>query len=248
MRTFLSLAIFLAAAPAAAQQPPMPTGQTQRAPRQHVVAEAGDQIRAKDAIGDEVRGAGGKALGKIENLYLSRDTGAVDLAVVHGAPVAWTTLHFEGKPAPHFVADESKQDTRNPPKVDKDRYVDVKSLLGKDIIGVGGKKLGTLDDLVLRFEGGAPAALLVHTEGAAAPAKTPRAVAWKDAKPRLKEGKLEIALDPDALQRSPEFATMAPDPTSGAEGAGSTEPTKPGTKLGTGAADPSVPAPATRRR
>jgi sporulation protein YlmC with PRC-barrel domain len=249
MRSLLSLAILLAAAaPAAAQQPPMPSGETQRAPREHVVAEAGDQIRARDAIGDEVRGAGGKALGKIENLYLSRATGAVELAVVRGAPLAWSTLHFKGSPAPHFVADEAKSDVGPAPRIDKDRYVDVKDLLGKDVTGAGGEKLGTLDDLVLRFEGGLPAALVVRTEGDLAPVKTPRVVAWKDAQPRLEDDKVEIALGSDALQRSPGLATMAPDPTNGADTSGSTGPTPPGTPLGTGAADPSVPAPATRRR
>jgi sporulation protein YlmC with PRC-barrel domain len=248
MRTLFLATMVACAAPALAQQPPMPNGNTERAPRQEVVAEAGDQIRAQDAIGDEVRGAGGTALGRITDLYLSRDTGAVELALVGNVLLAWPGLHFEGQPVPHFVAHETKGDMGNPPRVDKDRYVDVKSLVGKDVIGADGRKLGTIEDLVLRFGGGAPAALLIRTEGAAAPVKTPRVVAWKDARPQLKQGELKIALGPDALQRSPEFATMAPDPASDADTSGSSQPTPPGTPLGTGAADPSVQAPATRRR
>jgi sporulation protein YlmC with PRC-barrel domain len=251
MRTSLALALLLAAAaPAAAQQPPMPSGDTERAPRQHVVAEASDQIRASDAIGDGVHGPDGKKLGDIDDIYLSRDTGVVALAVVDGKPLAWNTLHFKGAPAPHFVADEAKSDVKNaaPTAIDKTRYIDVKQVRGKDVVGADGKKLGTLDDLVLRFDDGTPAALVVQTESDLEPVKTPRVVAWKDAKPQFDGKKVEIALGPDALKRSPEFATMAPDPTSGKDASGSTGATQPGTTLGTGAADPSVPAPATRRR
>lgn len=251
MRTSVSLALFLAAAaPAAAQQPPMPSGGTERAPRQHVVAEASDQIRATDAIGDGVEGADGEKLGNIEDIYLSRQSGAVELAVVNGKPIAWNTLHFKGAPAPHFVADEAKPDVKNAPTttIDKKRYVDVKQVVGKDVVGADGKKLGTLHDIVLRFDDGTPAGLVIQTESDLAPVKTPRVVAWKDAKPQFDGKKLEVALGPDALQHSPEFATMAPNPSSGEDASGSTGPTPPGTPLGTGAANPSVPAPATRRR
>ncbi|MBX6369324.1 MAG: PRC-barrel domain-containing protein [Rhodospirillales bacterium] len=249
MRSFLCLALLLAAvAPAAAQQAPMPSGETQRAPRQHVVAEAGDQIRARDALGAEVRGADGATLGKIEDLYLSRDRGAVDLAVVDGAPLAWASLRFEGRPAPHFIAEEAKRDLANAPKVESDRYVDARALLGADVLGPDGATVGTLSDLVLRFEGGAPAALLVTPQRGASKENLPHVVSWNEAKPQLENKRLRIALDTEALRARPQFATMAPDPTSGADTSGTSAPTPPGTPLGTGAADPSVPAPATRRR
>lgn len=249
MRSVLCLALLLAAAaPAAAQQPPMPSGGTERAPRQHVVAEAGDQIRARDALGADVRGARGDTLGTIENLYLSRDSGSVDLALVDGAPVAWTTLRFQGRPAPHFVAAETKRDLANAPNVDKDHYVEARALLGADVLGPDGEAVGTLSDLVLRFEGGAPAALLVALERNAPKENPPRVVAWNEARPRLDNDQVRIALDAEALRARPQFATMAPDPPSGADTSGASTPTTPGTPLGTGAADPSVPAPATRRR
>lgn len=249
MRSVLCLAFLLAAlAPAAAQQAPMPSGETQRVPRQHVVAEAGNQIRARDALGAEVRGADGATLGKIGNLYLSRESGAVDLALVDGAPLAWANLRFEGRPAPHFTAEEAKRDLANAPKVESDRYVGAQALLGADVLGPDGGRVGTLSDLVLRFEGGAPAALLVSPERGTPEGGLPRVVAWDEAKPQLESERLRIALDAEALRARPQFATMAPDPTSGADTSGASGPTRPGTPLGTGAADPSVPAPATRRR
>jgi sporulation protein YlmC with PRC-barrel domain len=251
MRIPLCLSILLVAGAPALAQTSMPSGKTERAPRQHVAAEAGDQIRASDAIGNEVRGAGGKGLGKIENLYLARGTGTVDLALVAGKPLAWSDLRFEARPAPHFVVGETKddRDKASTATIDKDRYLDVKALLGEDVLGADGKKLGTVADLVLQFEGGAPAALLVAPARAnAGKENPPRIVAWNEAKPRLENGELRIALAAEALERQPEFLTMAPDPASGVDTSGSSAPTEPGTKLGTGSADPSVSAPATHRR
>lgn len=249
MRSVLCLAFLLAAvAPAAAQQAPMPSGETQRVPRQHVVAEAGDQIRARDALGAVVRGADGATLGKIENLYLSRDSGAVDLAVVDGAPLAWANLRFEGRPTPHFIAEAAKRDLANAPKVDPDQYVDARALLGADVLGPDGAEVGTLSDLVLRFEGGVPAALLVAPQRGAPKENLLTSSPGTRRSRSFENERLRIALDAEALRARPQFATMAPDPTSGADTSGTSGPTPPGTPLGTGAADPSVPAPATRRR
>jgi sporulation protein YlmC with PRC-barrel domain len=253
MRKHLLIALLVAAAPAVAQQQEEPRqglstgkGSTTIAPRQTVVSEKGDQIRAKDALKASVFSADGKDLGSIDKLLMSKDTGTIDVVrLKNGTLLAWNSLRFSGRPSPRFIAEGAASDAQKNTAWDKNQYVDVgENLLGREAVGEDGKKLGDVVDAVIRFDSGEPVAFLVQ-EGA----KNPRVVAWSEARPRFLEGKIVLAMNADQLRRLPEYATMAPRPTEPAGTSGSSLQTQPGTKLGTGEhSAPTDPAPDTRRR
>jgi sporulation protein YlmC with PRC-barrel domain len=253
MRKHLLIALLVAAMPALAQQQDAPqqglsTGQgsTTIAPRQTVVSEKADQIRARDALKASVFGADGKDLGSIDRILMSKDTGTIDVVRLgSGTVLAWNSLKFSGKPSPRFVAEASAAEARKNADWDKNQYIDVgKDLLGREAVGEDGKELGEVVDAVIRFGSGEPVAFLVQ-EGE----KNPRVVAWSEARPGRLEGKHVLALSAEQLRRLPEYATMAPDPTEPPATSGSSLQTQPGTKLGTGEhSTPTDAAPDTRRR
>jgi hypothetical protein len=165
MRKHLLIALAVAAAPALAQQQDAPRqglstgeGSTTIAPRQTVVSEKGDQIRARDALKASVFSADGKDLGSIDKLLMSKDTGTIDVVRLEsGTVLAWNSLKFSGKPSPRFIAEAAAADARKNAGWNKNQYVDIgKDLLGRDAVGEDGRTLGEVVDAVIRFASGEP--------------------------------------------------------------------------------------------
>jgi sporulation protein YlmC with PRC-barrel domain len=249
------LALGLAAAlPATAAEPTesgMASGDTQIAPRQNVVSETGDEIRASEAIGREVRSSDNKPIGKTADLFLGK-SGTVELVGIDregkNIVVPWSSLRWQAKPAPHFVSQLASDQVGNGTKPETAKetggYLDVKDrLLGHDLKH-DGKDVGTLRDLVLRFGDGSVVAALVDAGGSEA-----YAVPWQKAQiAATGNGKgLTTALSKDEIAKNPQFATKAPEPTAPANASGSSGKTQPDTSLGT-STERFVPAPDTRRR
>ena len=200
-----------AAEPAA--EPQMYTGYTNRAPRTPTVAATADQITAARAIGDEARDNGGTLVAKIGDLIVNRKDGTVEAAILDlvggaslnndRATVAWSSLHFEGKPTPHFVTALSAQALASGTSfkqqaVDRNNLYDVKSdLLGKTAVGSGGAELGHIKDLVFTYQGGHVVALVIDTGALISIGAKDHAVAWGKAKP---EGGKRRAAAPCFLQ------------------------------------------------
>jgi sporulation protein YlmC with PRC-barrel domain len=227
-----------AAEPAA--EPQMNTGYTNRSPRTPTVSETADQISASAVIGADVRDTNGAEIAKISDLIANRKDGTVELAVLDpsgGASfkngrtsVAWSSLQFEGKPAPHFVTALSPEalaagtSFKGQAKA-RDGFYDVKTeLLGKTAIGSDGANLGHIKDLVITFGNGRLVALVIDTGGLISVGAKDHAVAWDKAKPQggKRDAPVRLALSKAEVEAAPVTVTQAPRPVP-AE-AGSTTP------------------------
>jgi sporulation protein YlmC with PRC-barrel domain len=245
----------VAALPATADEPQqsgMASGNTQIAPRQNVVSETGDQIRANDAMGREVRSSDNKPIGKTSDLFVGAKSGTVELVGIDRSGknivVPWSSLRWEAKPAPHFVAQLASDQLGNgtEPQAAKKSgdYLDVKSRLLGHALKHDGKEVGTLRDLVLSFGDGRIVAALVDAGGGEA-----YAVPWQKAQiAAAQDGDaLTTALSHDEIAKNPQFATKAPQATQPENASGTSGKTQPDTSLGT-STERFTPAPDTRRR
>jgi sporulation protein YlmC with PRC-barrel domain len=187
------------------------SGYTNRAPRTPTVSETADQIRATQAIGDEVRDSNGEIVAKITDLIGNRQQGTVELAILGPAgsgsfknpvTVAWGTLQFEGKPTPHFVTALSKDALAagappQPQGAAQEYLFHVKSdLLGKKAVGADGTDLGKVSDVVFSSGDGRIAAVVIDTGGLISSGAKQHAVAWDEAKPQpgKENGSVRLAL------------------------------------------------------
>lgn len=217
----------LAATPPAA--PPMSNGNTYgRGPKTPTVAPSPTELRAGKVIGTEVHDAYGKPLAKIRDLILDRRTGRITLAILKATgghsfkhdrvTVAWHSLHFTARPTPRFFTRLSPQAVANGTPFRKRAehrrsLYDVKDeLLGKQVLGSGGKPVGDIADLVFDYRTGKVKALVIAI-GQVFGAKR-HAVAWTQA--RLSGGKgkapLRVALAKAQVDAAPVTTTMAPRP------------------------------------
>jgi sporulation protein YlmC with PRC-barrel domain len=247
----------------AADQPAsgMPAGGASQAQRQPTVSEAPGQIRAKDAIGLRVIGAAGHEIGTVRDLVIDRGRGLVDLAVLDvggrdkPVTIAWNSLQFDARPTPHFVTRLSGSQVASGQTFEEAArkradFIDVKDeLLGKQAYGPEGNRVGTIEDLVLAFGSGRPAALLVDTSGGIEIAHQMHAVPWQAARPEITKDKpVKIALDEEAINRQPVTTTKAPE-SAGTSGSANV-PAPPAGQSGNstlGNSGEPAPAPAVRR-
>ncbi len=237
-----ALSIASATVTADAADPPksqMSTGHVSRGPDGTAAGETQDQIRARDIIGTDLVDRRGNTLGRISDMLISRNQGAVALLRVEPSGVSvgktnpvvpWSSVSFQGKPTPRFVTDLGKDDLSSgaaPQAGDSqgdDRYIAVKQdLLGKKAVDQDGKSVGDVSDLAVSLSDGRIEAALVGSQIGIGADGAPRAVPWEKAK--LTEDKangatLQVAMTKQQIEQEPAFLTKAPD----ARGSGSSTP------------------------
>ncbi len=214
----------------------MNPGFTNPAPKnaiaKNAVSPKADQIQAKTVMGDDVKDASGATIAKITDLIIDQRSGAAALAIIeprggksfdHGkSGVAWSGLRFVPGPTGHFVTSLDQQALNaGRTLIEQARtngsYIDAKNdLLGKEVIGRDGTRLGHLQDLVLTFGTGQIAALIVDTRGGviALAGERDHAVSWDAAKPKITKngGPIHIALSKEQVDNAPVTTTLAPAP------------------------------------
>lgn len=190
-----------------------------------------DQIAAKSVIGDDVKDAGGHTIAKITDLIIDQRSGAVALAIIepaggksfdHGkSAIAWSSLRFVPAPTPHFVTSvDQRALNAGSALVEQTKtggdYLDVKKdLLGKEVTGREGARLGHIKDLVLTFGNGRVVAMVINTGGLISLAGAhDHAVNWDAAKPEITKngGPVRIALSKEQVDSAPVTTTIAPAP------------------------------------
>ena len=231
-----------------------------RPPRTATVSARPNQIAVSKVIGQTVFARGsGRQLGKITDVFLDSQ-GRLALAKIDNAAVPWSSLEFQGKPSPRFVAGLEPDDLKNAPQPRQGKDLrDVKNdILGKKAVDANGAEFGTVHDLVATVSEGTIAAVAIQT-GSALKNKQEHAVAWKAVKGAPKDGQgLVIALSADQVREAPVMMTKAPEGFGGdprtnpaePQKAGSGQPTQSGSSappLGTATVGP-APMPADKRR
>lgn len=197
------------------------------------VTETADQIRASRVFNAIVREKNGAAVANIADLIIDRRRAAVTLAVLkpagstafkNGRPtVAWTSLHFQPTPAPHFVTALSpkalaagtsrkafEQKERN-----KSAYYDAKTdLIGQQAVGPHGRDAGKINDLVFNLKSGRLIALVVHTGGLIEVGANDHVIAWSAARPSGRNP-VHLALSEKQIAAAPVINAIAPLPARG---------------------------------
>jgi sporulation protein YlmC with PRC-barrel domain len=225
------LSLAAAALPAAAQNrsvpmPNMPTGGSERGPRELVVGEAPDQILIRNVIGQAIYGRNDQRLGTVKDALVDRRRKTVDVLVVETGsgrnglrPIGWSSV--DAKNRKHLVSQISLADLKNTSAgpspsgqaaKNPDLFSVAEQLLGKKVTGQDHQSLGTIHDLVLTEGDGHLVALLVDTDTGLLGSGVPRAVPWDLARlPDDKGQPISLAMSKDDVAGEPRFETKAPE-------------------------------------
>ena len=128
-RTLAALLIVTAAAAAGGEAlaagnpvaPDMNNGLTNQEPKTFAVSPAANQITATHVIGADIKNGAGTTIAKITDIIIDPHLGTAAMAIIAPAgskpfdqgkrsAVAWSSLQFQPRPTPHFVAKLDRTD------------------------------------------------------------------------------------------------------------------------------------------
>jgi sporulation protein YlmC with PRC-barrel domain len=206
--------------------PNMPTGGSERAPREMVVGEAPDQILIRNIVGQAIYGRNGKRLGTVKDALVDRRRNSLDVLVLDiGSgkdalrPIAWSSVDTTNRK--RLASEVTLADLKNTSgglplsghSANNPDLVSVsEQLLGKRAIGRNQEELGTIHDLVATAGDGHLVALLVDTGTGLLGRGASRAVPWNLARlPDDKRQPVSLAMSKDDIAKEPRFETKGPE-------------------------------------